>query len=234
MNGIIRILQLQLLFVVSCCGGLPVTSVTETTITLAWSAGNYVNFTINYSGEDGLNYTTVVPVSGDNVTATIDDNLEAGQLYTIDIRGHTSSGDTSSVVPVFSQATKPNPPTYVTVTSAETHSLKVVWLEENDAVSSYVVRYKDLTNDSALMLERSVNDTSLNLTQLQPGHTYSISIAAVYYGVESNQTMPITNNTVPLPPVKVTVRALNESALYVMWYPDSSSTQVSDRLIRTC
>lgn len=91
--------------------------------------------------------------------------------------------------------TEPNPPSNVTVTSAETHSMKAVWFEENDAVSSYVVRYKDLSNDSALMVESSVNDTSLSLPQLQPGHTYSIRIAAVYFGVESNQTTPITDNT---------------------------------------
>lgn len=96
----------QLLFVISFCHGSTVTSVTESTITLTWPAGDYENFTIFYSGEDGLNHTTTVSEwSGDNATAVIDDHLEAGQLYTIDIRGHTLSNDTFSVVQVFSQAT---------------------------------------------------------------------------------------------------------------------------------
>jgi spore germination protein YaaH len=164
--------------------------VTDSSATLAWSAGSansgrlvgYLLF------EDGK---TERVVSGQSTTVA----LASERHYTFAVRALDSAGYLSNPSPdldVFTTHTPPSVPTGVTASEVTASSAKVSW-SPSAAVSGRIVGYRVFRDDIPV---GQTSNPEMTLTSLAPSTSYQITLTAVdSLGAISAPTAPLTIQT---------------------------------------
>lgn len=145
------------------------------------------------------------PVSlASSATSVSFSNLEADVIYTISITAINSAGQ-STALATGTAILSPNQVSGVTATltspTAATVSWNVVPVTAEVPIDGYMVYVT--SSDGTTTLVGLTTSTSLNVTGLTPGDTYTYSISAYNSGVEGGQSSPATLVVVtpPQPPV---------------------------------
>ena len=171
--------------------GLAVTSVTNTSINLAWTETNNSDPAASYKIYEG---STVVGTST-TTSATIS-GLAPGSTHTytvtaVDSAGAQSAPSTSVTGTTTNPATVPAVPTGLAVTGTTTSSISLAWTETNnsDPAASYKI-YEGGT------VVGTSTTTSATINGLAPGSTHTYTVTAVDgSGSESAAGAPATGTT---------------------------------------
>ncbi|XP_059175295.1 tyrosine-protein phosphatase 10D-like [Physella acuta] len=200
-------------------------STTEYTITLSFRPDtSATNYTASFRLSNGFTYNyrwALPPFSNIPVSIMFDGGLP-GQRYTVELAEELSSSPSKTV---FAQetATIPLSPVNVTVQDRGSNYLILTWATVNDLLNQgFVISYRK-ENDA----RQSINTSSVltfNLTGLNAGYSYEVSIEAVTLDKRSNPSDTILATTLPLPPTNL-VASEDSSNMTISWSPQTGSYQ---------
>jgi hypothetical protein len=164
--------------------GLKLSSVTSNSLTLTWNASRSATsyYVDQWNNVGGSGSSTRTEVSGTSTTIT---GLTPGSGYRFKVTGVNSAGTGGSSSPVTvtltSAASAPSAPTFKNISA---RSLTVKWTAPSNlggaSLTGYrVSRYEGPdTSGSSVDTDTSGSGTSLDVTGLDPGATYTFTVIA--------------------------------------------------------
>ncbi|KAK3598813.1 hypothetical protein CHS0354_007415 [Potamilus streckersoni] len=148
--------------------------------------------------------------------------LHPGSVYNVAIFSSTSGIQNDKFCSLHG-TTMPEAPTCLNVTSLSPTVLQIQWQTTYTGGATYFhishngsASYINISRDSAC--SSSATLCGFNVTALEPGKRYSITVSAFSYGIQNNHSCLLLGTTMPYPPHCSHVSAVNTSALQVHWY----------------
>ncbi|XP_033112587.1 tyrosine-protein phosphatase Lar-like isoform X3 [Anneissia japonica] len=214
------------------------TSISESKIQLTWEEPTdytqgsriVINYEIFYNSTSrGEEHTTISPGQGQYILS----NLSPYTVYNIRLaaRSDTGLGPSTRVVSVRTQQAVPGePPRDVQALAVSATEIRVTWNPpsaslQNGVITGYTLSYRKAEGVGETKKSVRLNNTSRshNLTGLGKWTSYEISLSArtiIGNGPETDPAIRVrTMEAVPGAPRKVTVEALNSTAIRVSWGP---------------
>ncbi|XP_036439768.1 receptor-type tyrosine-protein phosphatase eta [Colossoma macropomum] len=143
--------------------------------------------------------------------------LLAGYIYNLTIT--SVSGGLRNTSSVFQLATKPNPPSTISVNGQTNVSISIFWgvpVSMDGLNVYYEVSYKSSQSSTNTSL---TNSTSIQLTALSPGNQYTIAISTIgALGLKSS-SISITAYTTPNAVQNLQASPVNTSSVNLVWSP---------------
>ncbi len=211
---------------------LTASSITQTTVNLAWNAStDNVGVTgyIIYQGSTSLGTTT-----GTSAQIT---GLTAGTSYSFSVKAQDAAGNisaASNTVNVSTQSASdtqaPTAPSSLTASSVTTTSLTLSWNASSDNVG--VTGYQVFQNGS---LVKTVSTTSTSMTGLTAATTYSFYLKAVDAAGNASAASSAINVTTqspvdtqaPTAPSGLTASGVSTTSLNLSWSASSDNVGVT-------
>ncbi|XP_067906563.1 phosphatidylinositol phosphatase PTPRQ isoform X2 [Heterodontus francisci] len=161
-----------------------------------------------------------------NTTKAVIPGLHPGHTYYFALMTRDNTGAQSTLTPVLSVKTRPNPPRSITFGEVSSTAVQVLWAppdkSQNASFHHYLVSYMAFESKS-LRTEGVIGDeTSLVLKNLKPFHSYKIYVQATAEGGSlSCAEGPLFATTAPSPPVSIYVDNADvwENTITVHWEP---------------
>jgi chitodextrinase len=212
--------------------GLVASSITQTSLSLSWSASNdavgVTGYKIFKGGVQlGTSATTNISVTG----------LTASTLYSFTVSAYDAAGNNSAVSSSLSVTTLSSPDTiaptapYINSASGISHNaMTVSWVASTDAVG--VTGYKIFSSGNQIGTSVSTN---FSMTGLTPNTTYSITVSAfdaagnnsILSNVFSTTTTSAPDTTAPTVPNNLMASAITQTSLTLTWSASTDAFGVS-------
>ncbi|XP_062845375.1 receptor-type tyrosine-protein phosphatase eta [Trichomycterus rosablanca] len=186
----------------------------NSSVLMVWSApqGHVDSYEVNISNV-GLNkYVTTVQ------NQSLIQELQPGCMYNLTIT--SVSGGMKNISQIFQLATKPNPPTEITLIGQTNVSLTLNILMDGPGVA-YEVSYKlDQFNTTTIL---QTNKT-VQLTALSPGSQYNMTICTIGVMDLKSSSINITAYTRPNPVSSLNSTSVNTTTVQLTWFYQGEST----------
>ncbi|KAF5891263.1 receptor-type tyrosine-protein phosphatase eta-like, partial [Clarias magur] len=192
--------------VTSLCGSNKTTS----SVSLTWNAppGNSSLFIINWT--DG----SVSNSSNTSELSYIVTGLAAGVNYTFSVTAVAADGQTTGATTQVSAFTKPDVTSDLSVTEITASSLFLNWTEPIGERSFFKVQW----SDGSITLNSTTSNTSFNITDLNPGVSYTCLISAVAADhLKEGEAIGLSAYTKPDTVSNLTVVNVTTSSILLSW-----------------
>ncbi|XP_060100400.1 phosphatidylinositol phosphatase PTPRQ [Heteronotia binoei] len=172
-------------------------------------------------------FVSVLDVGGGEYQAEIS-NTTPGTLYNVTVSSISSSSYSSPVSrTVTTNVTNPGPPVFLAGERVGSAGILLSWNtppHPNGRIISYIVKYKEVCpwlQNTYTQVTTKPDSLEVLLTNLNPGTTYEIQVAAensAGIGVFSDPFLFQTAESAPGKVVNLTVEAFNHSAVNLIWF----------------
>ncbi|XP_062838740.1 phosphatidylinositol phosphatase PTPRQ isoform X3 [Anolis carolinensis] len=206
---------------------LEVFNVSSHSFSLRWRLLNsYVEkFHVRLTPPHG--FVSIQDVGGGEYQADISDIIP-GTMYSVTLSSVTSSVYSSPVSKtVTTNVTNPGPPVFLAGERVGSAGILLSWnapSHPNGRIISYTVKYKEVCpwrQNTYTQVTTKPDSLEVLLTNLNPGTTYEIQVAAqniAGIGVFSDPFLFQTAESAPGKVVNLTVEAINHSAVNLIWF----------------
>ncbi|XP_048405543.2 phosphatidylinositol phosphatase PTPRQ isoform X2 [Stegostoma tigrinum] len=161
-----------------------------------------------------------------NMTKATVPGLHPGNEYYFALTMRDGTGAQSTLTPILSVKTRPNPPKNITLGKVSSTAVEVLWSppaeSENASFHHYLVSYMVFGSKSQGTENVKGDRTSLVLGNLKPSHSYKFYVQTVAEGGSlSCAEGPLLANTAPSPPVRIYIDNTDvwENRIIVHWEP---------------
>nr|XP_060635514.1 phosphatidylinositol phosphatase PTPRQ [Anolis sagrei ordinatus] len=172
-------------------------------------------------------FVSIQDVGGGEYQADISD-ITPGTMYSVTLSSVTSSVYSSPVSKtVTTNVTNPGPPVFLAGERVGSAGILLSWnapSHPNGRIISYIVKYKEVCpwrQNTYTQVTTKPDSLEVLLTNLNPGTTYEIQVAAqniAGIGVFSDPFLFQTAESAPGKVVNLTVEAINHSAVNLIWF----------------
>ncbi|XP_061578753.1 receptor-type tyrosine-protein phosphatase beta-like [Cololabis saira] len=170
-----------------------------------------ISYSIKYESRDGDTLTNQSTVNSTHLS-----DLKSGTLYNITIE--TVGPQNLRSTPLHdSTYTLPNPVLNVVASSSSTTSIEVTWSDPLDVKQYYEYLVEVHNSTGGLVHTKTVNITSYNASDLQPGSRYDISVTTVVAGEFKSATVHIFTYTQPKAVTNLTAVVVNSTTILLTW-----------------
>lgn len=219
---------------------LTATALSQTEVTLHWSAGTGVvtGFKIERKDEGGV--FVQIATAGAGATSATDNGLTAGATYVYRIRATNAGGDSdySNEATVKALPNLPTAPTNLTITVLSQTALKLNWSDNSSDETGFEIERTVGGGGQATAIHSPFavgpNVTTYTDSDLTANTTYTYRIRSGNAGGLSAWSSPVTATTLPLTPAAptgLTVTVQSASALVLNW-TDKSNTETGFKIER--
>ncbi|XP_074868405.1 phosphatidylinositol phosphatase PTPRQ isoform X2 [Carettochelys insculpta] len=175
----------------------------------------------------GHGFVTIVDLGGGEYRAHFS-SVTPGTTYNVTVSSVSSSAYSSPVSrPVTTNVTYPEPPVFLAGEKVGSAGILLSWNvppHPNGRITSYIIKYKEVCpwmQTAYTQVTTKPDSLEVLLTNLNPGTTYEIKVAAensAGIGVFSDPFLFQTAESAPGKVVNLTVEALNYSAVNLIWF----------------
>uniref|UniRef100_A0A8D0GQE2 Phosphatidylinositol phosphatase PTPRQ n=1 Tax=Sphenodon punctatus TaxID=8508 RepID=A0A8D0GQE2_SPHPU len=172
-------------------------------------------------------FISILDLGGGEYQADIS-STTPGTLYNVTVSSVSSSAYSSPVSKtVTTNVTNPGPPVFLAGERVGSAGILLSWNtppHPNGRIISYIVKYKEVcpwVQTTYTQVTTKPDSLEVLLTNLNPGTTYEIKVAAVNsagIGVFSDPFLFQTAESAPGKVVNLTVEAFNHSAVNLIWF----------------
>jgi len=211
--------------------GLKASAISGTGIELSWNdnSSNESGFEVWRMVDNSTIWELVTGVEK-NVRTYQDLYLTAGKQYSYKVRAYISE---AAIYSLYSNSaatitTVPDPPTNLTFGKVSSTAIKLVWKDNSQNESGFIVEKKNETNDTwSEIASLSANITSYTITGLIDTQTYTYRIKAfnsVYNSVSYSNEVKVALIT-PGAPLNLNLEPFSASQIKIQWTDNSESEQ---------
>lgn len=217
--------------------GVRITSVTYTSVNLAWIAGtDDVAVTSYRIYVDGVQKATS---TGTTVTVN---GLSSNQTYTITVRALDAAGNVSSDSPSIqlvmpTDGVAPPMPDWVTFSTRTTSSIKVHWYATQPDTGSGIAGFRVRRDGTVVGTLVGTGVTNYTITGLSQNTPYAITVASYDNGGnESLPTFPVTiqlstDTVVPTKATNLAVTGTTTNSVSLSWTAGTDNIAVAQYLV---
>ncbi|KAM7384829.1 hypothetical protein PAMA_011946 [Pampus argenteus] len=196
---------------------LQVVKTTSTTAVVQWepSQGEIDRYHMTVSPSDGAGRSQGISIPSGRNSAHIQ-QLEAGRLYDIIL---VAEKGTSRSEPVTTQTVPgPEPPSNIIFSELTENSLTVSWTKPKRPVSGFKVTYTHNKEDEPVSVSVDSNNSSLSLSKLTPGSSYTVSVISIL-GLDESDPIKDLVMTLPDPPKDLHAVNITDTKALLLWRP---------------
>ncbi|XP_069769077.1 receptor-type tyrosine-protein phosphatase H-like [Narcine bancroftii] len=160
-----------------------------------------------------------------NTTAFNVTGLDPGDRYKLSVESVTPENTTSSPKEVTS-TTNPSPITGLTEVYRTTSLIRIEWTAPNDSRAfeyTYSILVTGLTNNATWIQSTSPNTTTFNMTGLDPGDRYKLSVESVTPENTTSSPKEVTSTTNPSPVSRLFVVNRTANSIQIKWTAPTDS-----------
>ncbi|XP_053114008.1 phosphatidylinositol phosphatase PTPRQ [Hemicordylus capensis] len=206
---------------------LEVFNISSHSFSLRWRLphGHVEKFHVDLTPPHG--FVSIQDVGGGEYQADIS-STTPGTIYNVTVSSVSSSASSSPISKtVTTNVTNPGPPVFLAGERVGSAGILLSWNtppHPNGRIISYIVKYKEVCpwmQNAYTQVTTKPDSLEVLLTNLNPGTTYEIQVAAensAGIGVFSDPFLFQTAESAPGKVVNLTVEAFNHSAVNLIWF----------------
>jgi titin len=209
--------------------GLTITSVTSSSVSLAWTdnSNNETGFKIQRKQGATGTYTTIKTTAANITTYTDNDTaLLDGTQYYYHVAATNSAGD-SAYSNEVNGITTMRAPTGLAATPVSASQINLTWTDNSLAENGYYIEQSPVDNLHFVQIAvTGPNVTAYSVTGLSAGTKYYYQVRAfnsVTTSAYSNQTNATTLSNIPAAPSGLTVTSTTSSSVSLAWTDNSNN-----------